>query len=72
METSNNKEFLHGLQEYCRYKGSTETETKVKQVLDILYSDDIESAVIDFLLTKFLDTSKSILTTIFLSIIMIF
>jgi hypothetical protein len=53
METSNNKEFLHGLQEYCRYKGSTETETKVKQVLDILYSDDVESAVINFLLSNY-------------------
>ena len=53
MEEGNNKEFLHGLQEYCRYKGADDTEVMVKKVLDILYSDDIEQGVVNFLLDNY-------------------
>jgi hypothetical protein len=44
-----NKEFLHGLQEYCNYKGS-DSEAHVKKVLDILYADDLEEALVRYLL----------------------
>lgn len=53
MEHGNNKEFLHGLQEYCNYKGEKETEVIVKKVLDILYSDNIEQGIINFLLNNY-------------------
>lgn len=48
-----NKEFLHGLQEYCKYKGEVNTEVFVKKILDILYSDDVEQGIIDFLLNNY-------------------
>lgn len=53
MEHGNSKEFLHGLQEYCKYKGAHDTEIIVKKILDILYSDDIEQEVINFLLNNY-------------------
>lgn len=53
MEQGNNKEFLHGLQEYCNYKGEKETEVVVKKLLDIIYSDDVEQGLINFLLDNY-------------------
>lgn len=51
--TVQNKEFLHGLQEYCRYKNEPEVEQKVKQVLDVLYSENLEQSLIEFLLNNY-------------------
>lgn len=47
---SNSKEFLHGMQEYCDLIQNPDAKTFVKDVLDIVYSDDIEQSLILYML----------------------
>lgn len=53
MEKGDNKEFLHGLQEYCDFKQEHEASKKVKQILDILYSENVNESLIMYLLDNY-------------------